>query len=426
MRIQRLIWRNIRALEPFADKRPGHRAKLEAAGHKYVCTGDFVDNDDRCVVNKYRSPQLQVVAATGSSFKRAQAASSSLQPPPATTPNGLLLFRGLLAASRLSACVCACVLADAAQLLSGRDYSNSLRVFGAHGDWESSVGRKQSSGAHDASSSPCNRTDTWRGTKACRVGVGVAARGGDPRLSLSMSEGISPNVRCSVALFIGLTVATVDAGSFAHSSDRPARLGFAGGAGRGFGFAAPPLFGAVANSRRTAVTRMPLRAQLATNAKNGANLDAIVGSTILGISGVLQQAQKLVERKESDFDCPGIFPDAASAVVAAYASPSDERTAILDDAPSMLVDSVLHGAPLGHGIRCFSKLSSQRSIPYDGQLRQVVDKIHDAALDSLLPGGGAKVLDFTYEEIMQVLHNPLTLTLHLPEPYTPPPCAHIP
>ena len=54
--------------------------------------------------------------------------------------------------------------------------------------------------------------------------------------------------------------------------------------------------------------------------------------------------------------------------------------------------------------------------------RQVVDKIHDAALDSLHPGGGGKVLDFTYEEIMQVLHSPL----HLPETYTPTPSADIP
>jgi len=189
-----------------------------------------------------------------------------------------------------------------------------------------------------------------------------------------MSEGISPNMRCSVALFIGLIAATVDAGFFAHSSDRPARLFARGGAGRGFGFAAPPLFGAVANSRLTAVTRMPLRAQLVTNAQNGANVDAIVGNTILGISGVLHQAQQLVARQASEFDCPGIFPDAASAVVAAYASPSDAAT--LDDVLPPVdeldpIDSVLHGVKLGHGIRCFSKAASQRSVPYDGQLRQV-------------------------------------------------------
>jgi hypothetical protein len=219
-------------------------------------------------------------------------------------------------------------------------------------------------------------------------------------------------MRCSAALFIGLAVATVDAGFFAHSSDRPARLGLAGVSGRSLGFSAPSSFGWVASSRRTAVTRMPLRAQLVTNSKTGANVDAIVGNTILGISGVLQQAQQLVARQANEFDLPGIFPDAAAAaVVAAYASPSDDLTAV-NDVPAMLIDSILHGVKLGHGIRCFSKSSTQRSVPYDGQLRQVVDKIHDAALDSLLPTGGAKLLDFSYEEIMQVpktlRHKPCT------------------
>lgn len=240
-------------------------------------------------------------------------------------------------------------------------------------------------------------------------------------MSLKMSEGISFSMRCSAALFIGLAAATVEAGFFAHSSDRPARLGLGEmGAGRSLGFA-PPALGRVAGARRTAVTRMPLRAQLLTDAKNGGNVDAIVGNTILGISTVLHKAQSLVARQASEFDLPGIFPDAAAAV-AAYSSSSDELSAILDP-DTILIDTLLHGAKLGHGIRCFSKSSSQRSVPSDGQLRQVVDKIHDAALDSLRPGGGDKVLDFTYEEIMQV-PNPLGphpqplhhKRMHLPAP----------
>ena len=208
--------------------------------------------------------------------------------------------------------------------------------------------------------------------------------------------------RPSAAVLLGLVaVSSMEVGSASHRAESPTQQIFSQ---RSIGFVQHAGLGKVARGPRSAAAKcgMPLRAQVVAGKVSDRDVDSLMSHTISGITDILSQAQRLVGRqsKMGEFQCPGIFPEelqfSEEDLTEDWSIPADES------ATGTQVDSVLHGVTLGHGIRCRSKPTAQRALPCDGELRAVVDKIHDAALESQMPGITDRQLEFTRDQIARV------------------------